>query len=195
VEFFSFCRTENAIRRADAVIFMMDAEKKISKVDKRIAHTVVGAYKPVVIAINKMDLAAGIASESYDTYIDAYLPGLGFAPLSFLSVKNGSNVWGTIELAYDLLAQADLRIETPRLNDVIQAAEHKHPPPTVANKRPKLFYAVQTGFRPVTISLFARHHKDIAPDYIRYIENTIRNQFNCKEIPVKIELKENKRNK
>ncbi len=56
VELFSRVRTEGAIERADVVLFMIEVQKKITEVDKRIAARIEKEKKPCAVILNKWDL-------------------------------------------------------------------------------------------------------------------------------------------
>ncbi|MCZ6698800.1 MAG: ribosome biogenesis GTPase Der, partial [Planctomycetota bacterium] len=84
IEFYGYARALSAIRRADVILFMIDSTLPIGEVDKKLARYIVDAFKPVVIVINKWDLAKGRSdAEAYGDYIGAMLQGLSFAPLAF----------------------------------------------------------------------------------------------------------------
>lgn len=191
VEFFSSCRTERSVRKADVVIFLISADTPISRVDKKIGGMIFDYYKPCVIGINKMDLVEEAGPDEYARYIGRELPGLKQAPLSFLSALEGENIWGTLELAVDLLNQADVRVQTPKLNKLLEDCQKVNPPPFISNKRPKLMYGVQTGNRPPEFTIFGKQLDRVKERYIRYLKNRIRDEFNCAEIPIKVLLREN----
>jgi GTP-binding protein len=51
-------------------------------------------------------------------------------------------------------------------------------------------YATQADTRPPTFVLFVNDKKNFNKDYIRYLENRLREEFPFKEIPVRIVLKD-----
>jgi len=53
LEFFSACRTERAIRRADVILLVIDASDEIAAVDKKIARFVEVEGKPTILVVNK----------------------------------------------------------------------------------------------------------------------------------------------
>ena len=83
MDHFGRVRTERALRRCEVVFFLVDASESISIVDKKIAQVIVDAGKPVVLVLNKWDLAqkAGREPTEYQEYYDEVLPGLSFAPI------------------------------------------------------------------------------------------------------------------
>ncbi len=57
IEFYSFHRAERSIRRADVVMLLIDGTEPVSEPDKKLAQYVASQFKPVVIVVNKWDLA------------------------------------------------------------------------------------------------------------------------------------------
>ena len=83
IDHFGRVRTERSLRRCDVVLFIMDASESISIVDKKVAEYMVEVGKPVILVLNKWDLAkvAGKEPEEYEKYYDEVLPALAFAPI------------------------------------------------------------------------------------------------------------------
>src|SRR5688572_8774120 len=111
IEFFSFARSYRAMRRADVVLLLFDATERIAAVEKRLARYIHDHYRVVILGANKWDLVrAGLEPEDFRAYLDQELPGLGFAPITFLSAKTGHNVSETFALARELHQRASARI-------------------------------------------------------------------------------------
>lgn len=185
IEFFSHARATQSIRRADVVLHMFDVSQEISQVDKKLAALAVGCYKPVVLVGNKIDLADQVSLEKWDAYIRQQLPGLAFAPVSFLSARDGTNVEGTLDLLFELRDQARVEMPTARLNQVLQEARGKLAPKG-RGKVPKLFYATQIRKEPPTVLVFVNEPKLFRGQYERYLGNRLREAFDCPEVPVRL---------
>lgn len=118
IDFYSLHRAMRSIRRADVVAMMIDASLPVSQVDKDLAGDIAKLYKPVVLVVNKWDLAAGqAAGEEYEEYLGKVFPELAFAPVSLTTAKDGVNVRQTIELAEELFSQSNTRVATAELKD------------------------------------------------------------------------------
>ena len=57
IEFYSFHRAERSIRRADVVLMLIDGTEPVSEPDKKLAQYIAEQYKPVMLVVNKWDLA------------------------------------------------------------------------------------------------------------------------------------------
>ncbi|GAG01410.1 unnamed protein product, partial [marine sediment metagenome] len=111
IDFYSHHRAMRSIRRADVVALMIDASVPVSQVDKQLAGLIAEQFKPVVIVVNKWDLAEGRAGgEDYAEYFAKTIPELRYAPISLTAAVEGHNVRETIRLAEQLFDQANTRV-------------------------------------------------------------------------------------
>ena len=192
IELFSYARATDSIRRADLVVHLFDVREKISQVDKKVAHYCTAHHKPVVIVGNKIDLAEDLDLEKWDKYIRQQLAGQQYAPVSFISAKEGENVEPTLDLLFDLYEQAGRRFPTAALNEVLQEAKVKLSPRT-KGKMPKLYYGTQLGTHPPTILVFVNEPKLFKGQYERYLANVLRERFDLHEVPIRIVFRERKK--
>ena len=144
--------------------------------------------KPVVLVVNKWDLAAGKASgEDYAEYLAKTFPGLSFAPISLTTATEGTNVAETIRLAEQLFDQSRRRVGTGRLNAAIeQILEQRGPSHKAGTRRPKIFYASQIGTAPPTIVLFVNDVRSFDAGYQRFLLNQFRLHLPFPEVPVRL---------
>jgi GTP-binding protein len=188
IEFYSDSRSHRAIRRADVVVLLFDATEKLSSIEKRLARYVVDHHKPVVLAANKWDLVGETAPEAFQTYLEAELPGLGFAPIAYLSARSGEGVEELLALARELYDIAGRRVGTGELNRVLEEAL-KARSPSASGYRARVKYATQAEVHPPTFVLFVNDKKLFGKDYLRYLQNRLRDELGFDEVPVRIVLK------
>src|SRR5690606_18983943 len=111
IEFYSQARTERSIRRANVVLFILDSREEITRVEKRLAQTIVDQKKICVIVANKWDLVADkLATEEYSEYVAKTLPGLHYAPIVFTTATEGRHVHSVIDVAQSLFNIASRRV-------------------------------------------------------------------------------------
>ena len=191
IEYFAFTRAENAIERADVVLLMLDATEPTSQVDKKLASFLMDAYKPVVIVVNKWDLAKEYAStEAYGDYLTKTLIGLDFAPVVFTTAKAGKNVFAAIDVASSLFKQYQTRVSTGQLNSALEKAlAERGPSHRRGTKPPKIFYATQVTTAPPTIVLFVNTLASFRPDYLRFLIHRFRETLPFPEIPIRLVLR------
>ena len=189
IEFYSDARSHRAMRRADVVILMFDVTQPLFGIDKDLARYCIDHHKPVILGANKWDLAVGYTPEDFRRYLDAEMPQLDFAPISFLSAKEGKGVDETLDLALELFDQAQRRVTTGELNRVLAKALEGRGP-SAGGHALRLRYATQAEVRPPTFVLFVNDKNLLNKDSIRYLQNRIRAELPFPEIPVRIVLRD-----
>ena len=185
IEFYSYSRATASIRRADVVLLLFDITEPISQVDKKIADYCVEHHKPVLICGNKIDLADELQIGNWDDYVRQQLPGLGFAPIAFVSAAEGENLAATLGVLRELRDQTRIQLPTAELNAVLQRARERLAPKG-PGKIPKLFYATQIGTQPLSVLVFVNEPKLFTGQYERYLKNRLREAFECEEVPLRL---------
>jgi len=188
IEFYSRHRALRSIRRADVVALMIDASVKVAQVDKELAAVIAQHFKPVVLVVNKWDLAQGAATgEDYAGYLAKTFPGLSFAPISLTTATDGTNVRQTIALAEQLFKQANSRFTTGRLNAAIEEIGKLRGPSHKAGTRPpNILYASQIVTAPPTIVCFVNDVRSFDANYQRFLVNRLREYAPFAEIPIRL---------
>ena len=108
----------------------------------------------------------------------------------FVSAKTGqrlSNIMPTVE---EVLENANRRVTTGVLNDIISDAVSVNQPPMIRGKKLKLYYATQVGVKPPTIVLFVNDASAMHFSYERYLENSIRKAIDFSGTPIKLVIKQ-----
>jgi GTP-binding protein len=194
LEFYSHHRAMRSIRRADVVALMIDATLPVSQVDKELAGEIFKEMKPVVIVINKWDLAKGQLGEDYQDYLARMFPELSFAPVSLTSAAQGKNIAQTIRLAEQLYDQSRMRLPTADINRAVQEIQQlRGPSHKTGTKPPKILYASQVGTEPPTIVCFVNDVRSFDTGYQRFLINQLRLRLPFHEIPIRLFFNQRKR--
>ena len=188
VEYYSVMRAFGAVRRADVAVIVIDCEQGISEQDVKIAGYVHEEGKPSVIVMNKWDLIEKETDtmKKFDDKLMTELAFMDYFESVYLSAKTGSRVeklMGAVEKVYE---NANRKITTGVLNDVIGEAVSVNEPPTKNGKRMKILYATQVSVAPPAIIIFVNDATLRHFSYKRYIENTLRKAFDFKGTPIKL---------
>jgi GTP-binding protein len=188
IEFYAYSRVALTIRRADVVLFIIDAAVPVGQVDKRLARIIADELKPVVLVVNKWDLAKGRATtEEYGDYLVEVMPATEFAPVAFTTASTGKNVDATLGVAASLFKQAKTRVGTGKLNQALQETLlGRMPRSRRKGKRPKFFYATQVSTRPPTIVVFVNHPDLLNAQQERFLLNRLRERLPFDEIPIRL---------
>lgn len=190
IDFFSDSRSYRAVRRSDVVLLMFDASQPIGGLDKRLARYVIDHHKPLILGANKWDLCRDeIEPEHLERYLQAQLPGIPWVPVSFLAAKSGWHVDATFDLAQELFEQASVRVGTGELNRVLERALASRGPSSRGH-RVQIKYATQVEGRPPRIVLFCNDKRLIGKDYLRYLENRLREELPFKDVPMQLVLRD-----
>jgi GTP-binding protein len=188
IEFYGYSRAMRSIRRADVVLFFVDATVPIGQVDKKLAQLIVSEHKPCMIVVNKWDLAVGKAgTEEYGDYLLKTLPNLDFAPVAFTTAKDGRNLQSAVDTATALFNQSRHRVSTGELNNVLNAALAARTPSAKRGVKPvRIFFATQVATQPPTIVCFVNDPSLVRQEYQRYLQNRIREHLPFAEVPVRL---------
>ena len=193
IEKFAVDRSIRAIRNCDVAILVIDATEGVTEQDKKIAGTVIDAGKAIVLAINKWDLIEDKKSTTINKFeeeIEKAMPFLSYAPKVFISAKTKQRLINLYKLSKEVYEEASNRISTSILNKVVLDAVSINPPVSIRGKRLKLFYTTQVKTNPPSFLLFINNEDFLKDNYIKYLENKLREAFGFRGTPIKISAKE-----
>ena len=189
IEFYSYVRATGSIKRADIVLFLIDAAVPVSQVDKKLAKFIAEEYKSCIIVINKWDLAKNSAATAdYEDYLTKLLPGLKYAPLAFTTATEGKNVQSVLDLAVEIFKQTTTWIPTTKLNKAFELIKQEKVGVSGGGKksRPKIYYATQVSINPITILMFVNKPELFEENYRRFIVNRLRYILPTNEVPIRL---------
>jgi GTP-binding protein len=181
-----------AVRFAEVVVVLMDAQAKFEEQDLRIVDLAEREGRAVVIAISKWDLVerkAG-AITAMREQADHLLPQVRGVPLVAVSGFTGEGVdrlMQAVEQAYEVWNR---RLPTSALNRWFEQALQTNPPPAVSGRRLKLNYVTQPKARPPSFVIFCSRADAVPDSYRRYLVNSLRDEFDLPGTPVRITLRE-----
>jgi len=187
VEFYAQRRAEAAIARAEVCLLLLDCTEEITRGDRKIARIIEDAVRPVVIVANKWDLAAErMTMDDYARYVAKTLTGLHYAPIVFVTAKEGRNVLAALDTAQALANQSRLRVGTPEINKALERARTDFRPPVRVRGNPKIYYGTQTDINPPTLMLFVNDPRMFRSGFRRFLENRLREELPFREIPLRV---------
>jgi GTP-binding protein len=180
-----------AIKFAEVVVLLLDAEAPFEKQDLQIADLVVQEGRALVIAVNKWDLERtpqGRLAELKETCarLLPQIKGVTLVPISALTGKGLDALMRAVVAAN---VQWNRRLPTHALNQWLREVVDAHPPPAVAGRRIKLRYMTQSNARPPTFVLFCSRPKAVPDSYVRYLVNSLRKTFDFGGVPIRVHLR------
>lgn len=191
VEKYSAYRTLDAIRRADVVVLVIDSNEPLSEQDVKIAGLVYDEKKPVVIAMNKWDIAQSeaVTMKKLDSDLKRDLAFMQYYISVYLSALTGKRLDKLFSAIDKALENANKKVQTGVLNEIIQSAITLTPPPTKSGKKLKINFIKQLDSVPPSFVLFVNDVTLLSDTYKRYLENNIRAAIDFSGTPMTINVK------
>ena len=180
-----------AVKFAEIVVVLLDANIPFEQQDLRIADLAEREGRAVIIAVNKWDLERSKQQKLNDLReaFERLLPQLKGAPLVAISAKTGkglSQLHDAIMRAYKVW---NSRISTAQLNQWLSAMIISHPPPAPNGRRIKMRYMTQPKTRPPGFVVMCSNPEKVPKSYSRYLVNGLREDFNLPGTPIRMTLR------
>ncbi|MCQ2447733.1 MAG: ribosome biogenesis GTPase Der [Oscillibacter sp.] len=192
IERYSVLRATMAIDRADVCLIMIDATEGVTEQDTKVAGLAHEAGKACIIVVNKWDLVEK-DDKTMAHMTEEVRKGLAYmtyAPVLFISAKTGQRVDKLFELIESVFNQANFRVSTGQLNNVLADAQTRVQPPTDKGRRLKIYYMTQVGVKPPHFVVFCNDSRLFHFSYQRYLENCIRNTFGLEGTPIVLSIRQ-----
>lgn len=187
IEFYSTVRTDRSIKEADVVVLLLDAMQGFDEQDKRILREAEKFNKGIVIALNKWDLVPEKDTnllKEFQEYIHDKVMTLSYVPIISISALTGQRITKVIETADRVIEQRNKKISTPQLNNFIEKILKERALPVKRGKKLKIQYAVQVKSNPPVFKFFMNNPQELPPNYRRFIENKLREEFGFEGVPI-----------
>ena len=191
IEKYSVLRAHMAVERADVCLIMIDAGTGITEQDEKIAGIAHEAGKACIIVVNKWDSIEkdNSTTNTFNERIRTALAYMPYAPIVYVSALTGQRIHTLFDHIKYVHNQANTRISTGMLNDVLADATMKVQPPSDKGRRLKIYYMTQASVAPPTFVIFCNDIELFHFSYQRYLENCIRQTFGFSGTPIKFVIK------
>ena len=143
----------------------------------------------------KTGFSSDLLMEEFREYVDQELRHLDYAPVAFITAKDGKKVEALLDLAQRLFKQANERVTTHKLNDAVRQILTERRPSTPSGRKARIYYVTQTDVAPPTIVLFVNNQHFINETYQRFMINRMRELLPYGEVPIKLVVRERERQK
>lgn len=194
IEKFSVDDSFRAIRLAQVVILMLDADTLFERQDLNIASHVIEEGRALVIAINKWDVADGKKEiiEHAKYKLETSLPQVKNVRFVTISALHSRGLKGLMMAVMDAYNTWNKRVPTGGLNRWLAAMEGHHPAPLAQGRPNRLRYITQIKARPPTFALWVSKPQDLAESYQKYLINGLRETFDMPGTPIRFSLRTSK---
>ncbi len=180
-----------AIRFAEVVVLLIDAERPLEHQDLTIADLVEEEGRALVVAVNKWDLVVEKQKTLKElremlTYRLAQLPGVPLVTLSALAGQGLQKLEDAVFASYE---RWNRRVPTPALNRWLGEALERHTAPAARGRRIKIRFMTQPSARPPMFVAFCSHPEALPKAYLRYLTNSLREAFDLPGVPIRLRLR------
>jgi GTP-binding protein len=180
-----------AIRFAEVVVLLIDAERSMEHQDLTIADLVTQEGRALVLAVNKWDTVEDkqkTLKDLRESLADrlSQVPGVALVPISALSGRGLDKLSPAVLAAYDAWNR---RVPTADLNRWLEGALARHAPPAARGRRIKIRFITQPSARPPTFVAFCSQPEALPKSYLRYLSNSLRDAFDLPGVPLRFNLR------
>ena len=186
IEYFSYVRAMHAASESDITILLIDADSGLVDQDLKILSMVEKFGKPILLAINKIDLLSRKKIKKFfeDKKVQKrYFEDLKLVKISALKGKGFKKLFSEID---DTLKKSVTKFTTSKLNRILNRILVDRSPPSVAGKVLKFRYIHFAGINPTTLVIHASQDKKVPANYRKYIYNSFKKHLELKSIQLKI---------
>lgn len=189
IEIISAFKSQEAIRRADIVLLVIDSMTGPTDQDARIMQAILEDHKAVIVVANKSDLGKVEIPEFRKTFkaqCESVFHFFSDVHIVFTSAKTGHGVEDMLEKVEWMAEKIQSRITTSELNDFFFEVIRKAPAPVFGNNNVKFYYLTQTFQRPPAFIAFANHPEGVDNSYRRFLTNNLKQRFDLQGVPLRI---------
>lgn len=195
IEWYAELRTQLTIINSDVLVLLIDKGQSITNIDEKIMGILKDEYKPVIVAINKVDELNLEEKKATELEIRQKFKFAQWITIIFISAKERKNINKLMDLLIDLDERRRLDIKKSTLNEFLMDIQIIKKPPRHNGINIKLSYITFSNSKFPHFIIFSNHPDWVHFSYVRFIENQIRNIFNLEGIPIKISIRGKKDNK
>ncbi len=194
IELMSVDDAIRAIRLAQIVILVIDAELTIERQDLTIAQHIIDEGRGLVIAVNKWDLIEDKKAlmEDIEYQLERNMSEVKNVRVTTISALNGHRLNQLFKSVIETFELWNKRVPTSKLNRWIGHVESKHPAPLVNGKPNRLRYITQIKTRPPTFALWVGRADNYPETHKKYVINSLRKDFDIPATPIRIVIKKSK---
>ncbi|TQN31495.1 GTP-binding protein [Haloactinospora alba] len=186
-DYYATIRASTALKRAEAVIVLLDVSEPLAEQDIRVIEQTMEAGRALVLAFNKWDTLTKERRYYLEKEIDRQLSRVSWAPRVNISATTGRNMQKIVPALETSLESWDTRVSTGQLNSWLKDVVAATPPPVRGGKQPKILFATQADAQPPEFILFTTGF--LEDGYRRFLERRLREDFGFAGTPIKLSMR------
>ena len=186
-EKFSVIKSLESNKIADLSVIMLDASNFLLDQDRKLIEKAKENGKAIIIAVNKMDLLDKTSLNEIEKNLsnDSMFNGL---PVCFISAKDRHGIRHLFDNIYRVLENADKKISTNKLNNILRKALETKSIPFKGKFKPKIRFVHQGGKNPHIVTLHGNSLEKLEGSYKRFLSNFYQKQLGLMGITLKLKF-------
>lgn len=184
VEVLSVVQTRKALERCDLAILVMDGESGVTDQDEKIGGLIEEVGCSVILVVNKWDTQRGNKDFGRDEAAEVIrekMAYLRYAPLLFMSAKQGRGIDQLPDLIDEILAQRKVKVLTHEFTEWVRAKSEIHNPMNA-----RFYLCHQSGRNPPTFVCHVNHPDKVHFSLRRHLVNGIREKWGYMGSPIRL---------
>ena len=186
-EKFSVIKSLQSNKIADLSVIMLDASNFLLDQDRKLIEKARENGKAIIIAVNKVDLLDKTSLNEIEKNLsnDSMFNGL---PVCFISAKERYGIRNLFDNIYRVLENADKKISTNKLNNILRKALETKSIPFKGKFKPKIRFVHQGGKNPHIVTLHGNSLEKLEGSYKRFLNNFYQKQLGLMGITLKLKF-------
>jgi GTP-binding protein len=184
------------LEAADVALLIIDATEGVTANDATIGGYAHESGRSVIILVNKWDAVTTHRTDGkppadraiFEEQVRRALKYLHYAPVLFISAKEGSNLGRVMREVKAIAAARRKRVTTGQMNRFLEKIDFQRAPVPMA-KRVRIFYMTQAAVAPPTFVLFTDRDVQLHFAFVRFLENQIREAFGFAGSPIWLKVR------
>ena len=184
------------LEAADVALLVIDATEGVTSSDATIGGYAHESGRSVILVVNKWDaVTTGRTDgkppadrEIFERQLRNVLKYLDYAPVIFLSAKEGKGMGRVLREVKRVAAERRKRVTTGQMNRFLEKIDFQRAPVPMA-KRIRIFYMTQAAVAPPTFVLFTDRDIRLHFAFERFLENQVREAFGFEGTPIWFKVK------
>lgn len=168
--------TLNKLKLSDIVLFVLDANDKITKNDKQLFRLVLNKLKDVVVIVNKIDLVKdGIKNREkyFKYYFEHNFSNIIIKPI-FISATKDVKKEFIFKKIIEISKYSNVELPNKLINDCLKHITSLHKPVIHKNSRPNIKFIKHVNTKPMIFKAFGTKLTFLKKEYKNYfVKNLI----------------------
>ena len=192
IEYYGVNRALKALERADVGLLMIDAVEGIADQDIKIMALAERAGVAMMVLMNKWD-AVEKTDRTFDEMVKRtreQMGRMGHVPFLSVSAKTGQRLDKLLDDVLEIRSRWTLHVSTSKLNRFLRDSITTTTVPSKGGKRLKAYYMTQKDVCPPRFMIFVNDKNLATKNFLRYLENRFRENFDLAGIPIRLIVRE-----